>query len=138
MRTRAEVAAAARGYVGTPFHHQGRLKGVGIDCAGLVVGVAHELGLSAFDYTEYAHRPHASLLERLLDANMDRVSAWGAGDVLLLAFDGDPQHLAVVTELAAGPGIVHAYAPMRRCVEHRLDGVWRARIRGAFRFRGVD
>lgn len=137
MPTKDDIVRVARTYIGTPFHHQGRLKGVGIDCAGLVVGVARELGLSDFDYTEYGHLPHAGLLERLIAANMDRVAEWEAGDVLLMSFDADPQHLAIVTPLASGPGIVHAYAQVRRCVEHGLDTVWLGRIRGVFRFRGV-
>jgi hypothetical protein len=34
--------AQARTWIGTPFHHQGRLKGVGCDCLGLIVGVAED------------------------------------------------------------------------------------------------
>ena len=37
--TRTDVVAAAREWLGTPFHHQARLRGVGVDCVGLVIGV---------------------------------------------------------------------------------------------------
>lgn len=30
---RARFVATALSYVGTPYHHHGRLKGIGVDCA---------------------------------------------------------------------------------------------------------
>lgn len=36
---RAAVVAEARSWIGTPYHHQASLKGVGCDCLGLVRGV---------------------------------------------------------------------------------------------------
>lgn len=36
---RAAIVAEARGWIGTPYHHQASLKGVGCDCLGLVRGV---------------------------------------------------------------------------------------------------
>ena len=41
--TRAKIVAAARGWIGTPYQHQGSLRGVGCDCLGLVRGVWREL-----------------------------------------------------------------------------------------------
>jgi NlpC/P60 family putative phage cell wall peptidase len=40
---RATIVAAARSWIGTPYRHQGALKGVGCDCLGLLVGVWHEV-----------------------------------------------------------------------------------------------
>jgi hypothetical protein len=37
------IIAAARGWKGTPYHHQASLKGVGCDCLGLIRGVWREL-----------------------------------------------------------------------------------------------
>ena len=37
------VVRAARGWIGTPYHHQASVKGVGTDCLGLVRGVWREL-----------------------------------------------------------------------------------------------
>src|SRR5579871_708986 len=42
---RAGVVAIARSWIGTPYHHQGRIKGVGVDCAMIVVEVFAEAGL---------------------------------------------------------------------------------------------
>ena len=39
----ARAVDIARGWIGTPYHHQASLKGVGTDCLGLVRGVYREL-----------------------------------------------------------------------------------------------
>ena len=41
--TREQIVAAARAWIGTPYHHQASLKGVGCDCLGLIRGVWREL-----------------------------------------------------------------------------------------------
>ncbi len=37
------VVAAARAWIGTPYHHQASVRGVGADCLGLVRGVYREV-----------------------------------------------------------------------------------------------
>lgn len=37
------VVAAARAWIGTPYHHQASLKGIGTDCLGLIRGVWRDL-----------------------------------------------------------------------------------------------
>jgi NlpC/P60 family putative phage cell wall peptidase len=43
MVTRDSIVKAARGWLGTPYHHQASLKGVGADCLGLIRGIWREL-----------------------------------------------------------------------------------------------
>jgi len=43
MIDRQLIVAAARRYIGTPYHHQAALHGAGCDCLGLVRGVWHDL-----------------------------------------------------------------------------------------------
>lgn len=43
MPTRDAILAAARRYLGTPYHHQGALAGAGCDCLGLIRGVWRDL-----------------------------------------------------------------------------------------------
>lgn len=137
--TGAAVVAAARLWLGTPFCHQGRRRGVGVDCVGLVIAVAHELGLSDFDITGYARRPDSDLLARLAHELMQPIDPAAArpGDVLLIAIEGRAQHLAIRSDLAGDPAIIHAHAPRRRVVEHRIDEDWAQRILAAFRLPGV-
>lgn len=132
MIARADIVREARRYVGTPFAHQGRQLGRGIDCAGVVVCVARTLGLSDYDADGYGREPQGELLRHILDEQMVQVpvAEIAPGDVLLMRFDRYPQHLAVVTDY----GVVHAYETVGRCVEHRLDDKWRRRIVAAYRF----
>ena len=128
-----DIVRQARTWLDTPFRHQGRRKGIGTDCVGLVIGVAHELGLTDFDYVGYGRTPHADVLRHHLATQMVSIPATEAdvGDVLLFAFAIEPMHVGIRTD----KGILHSYASAKRCVEHGLDSVWESRIRGAYRFR---
>jgi cell wall-associated NlpC family hydrolase len=106
----------------------------GIDCVGLVIKVAHDLGLSDFDETGYGRLPEGKRLLSGLNAHMDRVKDYQMGDVLLMRFQTDPQHLAIVTDV----GIIHALTQGRKVLEHSLDDIWRARIIAAYSFRGLE
>ena len=87
-----KIVKTAREWVNTPFHHQGRVKGDGVDCAGLIIGVAHELKLSDFDYTSYGREPSKNMLTRLLDEHCERKKKLKPGCILLMRFVTEPQH----------------------------------------------
>ena len=141
--TRPQIVAAARQWLGTPYLHQGRVKGAGVDCAGLVVGIAHQLGLSTFDTLAYGRLPSGNALRGLLAAHaIPTTGPWLPGQIALLRFDTEPAHLGV---LAIYPGasvvvpasspilspfmsLIHAYSHTGCVTEHRLADVWRARV----------
>jgi cell wall-associated NlpC family hydrolase len=135
MATSKKIIEKAREYIGTPFRHQGRLKGVGVDCAGLVVGVAKELKISDFDFRAYGAMPNSSKLQIILNEQMDKINVSDAkiGDVYLMKFDKEPQHLGIKTDI----GIIHSYSDAGAVVEHRIDEIWQSRILGAYRFKKV-
>ena len=127
MRTRAEVVAAARALVGTPFHHMARVPGVGVDCSGVLICVGRELGLVAadFDVPAYTPSPDGHSMVEWCDANMTRISqeAMQPGDAILLAVDHHPQHLGILGDYAhGGLSIIHAAnnATPPRVIETRL------------------
>ena len=132
-----EILAEARAWLGTPWRHQGRLKGVAVDCAGLVVGVGRELGLLAFDTRAYGRLPDGQQLRALCDAHLAAkpVAEIGPGDVLLLRFTRHPQHLALVGDRGAPFSLIHAHAEAGACVEHGADARWLRRIVAAYAFR---
>src|SRR5690606_22814444 len=104
------IVSAARSWLGTRFHHQGRLKcnathKGGVDCLGLLVGVADECNLklqdgrkaSSLDEIDYSHYPDTEYLRAKLSTVMTQqpIDTMREGDVVLLAIDKQPQHLAI-------------------------------------------
>ena len=133
MNTPEDVIAVASRYIGTRWHHQGRSR-AGVDCIGLMVLVAQDLGLPVFDETDYSHQPDGQRLQAALAAHLTPIAEPEPGAVLLMRFETHPQHVAL---MADGGDIIHAYALTRRVVRHRLDALWRSRIVAAYRFPGV-
>ncbi len=140
-----DVIDEARTWIGTPFMHQGRMKGKGVDCVGLLIGVAHALGLSDFDFRAYGRIPVPEQMKRLLEMNLIQVdlSQIRCADVLWLKL-GQPRHIALFTEKGT---IIHVNERIGkstprglagRCVEHILDQVWRQRIVAVYRIPGVE
>ncbi len=125
--------------IGTPFHHQGRVPGRGLDCVGLVLVIARDLGLTAFDCTSYPREPRPALLfahARQAGFVEKPLTRAAGGDVLVMRFFEDPCHVAIATEGLAG--IIHACARRGRVIEHRLDRRWRRRITGCLAFPPAD
>ena len=131
MTTGQDVVAEARTWIGTPFQHQGRVKGRAVDCAGLVVGVAHSLGFEIADMAGYARQPFGNLLKAICEAQGVKVDTPQPGDILLMRFVREPQHLAV----HAVDTIIHSYQRAGKVTEHRMDNVWRDRIVAVYRFK---
>lgn len=128
------ILAAARACIDTPFMHQGRVPGVGLDCIGLVIAVARRF----YDLPEieaYGRVPAQGRLQSGMDLHplLRRVSGPEPGDILLMRFRHEPRHVAFF----AGDTIIHSYAQVGRVVEHRLDARWASRIVRAYRFKDL-
>ena len=152
MTTRAQVVAEARSWLGTPYRHQASLKGIGADCIGFVGGVGLALGLPeavawAADPTVkgYGRSPDSAVLMAACRRYLDPINKAVAdlGDILVLRFDAEPQHFAILSERWPRR-IIHGYAAARKVAEMSIDGEWRigvpwhSLIVSAWRFRGVD
>jgi cell wall-associated NlpC family hydrolase len=137
--TGAQVVEEARKYLGTPFHHQGRLLGVGIDCVGLLANIGKTLGLFNYDNRAYGRQPVKGLLESELQKVADEIPAREAteGDLVLFWFawkSHAPQHVGIITDR----GILHTWAGGGKVVEHPMTQPWRKRMCGTYRIRGVE
>ena len=122
------IIALARETVGTPFHHQGRLCGIGIDCIGVLEHVAVGLGYHLVYRKNYGRIPTLGSLVRGLDQNLSRVDSPSIGDILLISFIDIPTHVGIY----AGETIIHSYESVGRCVEHNYDKQWRDRTVRAY------
>jgi cell wall-associated NlpC family hydrolase len=113
---RQAVVAEALSWVGTPFHHFGKVKGAGVDCAQLLAETFVRVGLIRPPIAGYypadwhLHRDAERYLNQvLIDAVEMPLPAERTpepGDVVLFRFGRCFSHGALVT---GWPVIVHAY-----------------------------
>ena len=138
-KQRAAIIAAARTWIGTPYHHQASVKGIGADCLGLVRGVWRDyFGCDAETPPAYSRDwAEARGQETMLDAAGRHLSAVAAGDmqpgdvvVFRLRAGTVAKHAAIVS--GAGT-MIHAMEGGPAC-EVALSPWWVRRIAGAFRF----
>jgi len=145
MSTRADVVRVARTYLETPWHHMGRLPGVGLDCAGVPVCVARELGLVAPDFDVPAYMPTPDGREMLEWCNTYMTPVAMAdmqpGDVVVVITDVYPQHMAILGDYVhGGLSIIHASNASHppRVIETRLMWSRTQRFVAAFVMPGIQ
>lgn len=128
------IVAEAMSWIGTPFHPQASVKGVGCDCKGLVAGVAREIGLAEGDSWQAGladydiQRVPVQLLSRGLSEIFDAVTGeWQPGDVLLLTISGREQHLAIYAGVGPqGPEMIHCWSRgLKQVVRCPIGSFWK-------------
>lgn len=112
----AEFVAAARGYIGVPWVHQGRSMR-GVDCIGLVVMAARDCGLDVDMRADYGRNQNYAQMKPLLIRHCHRVGDPGQGIIVLFKNDS-LLHLAVLTGTGA---VIHAFGPQNKVIESTLN-----------------
>lgn len=140
---RAQVVAEARAWLGTPYHHQASLRGVGTDCLGLVRGVYRALYEREAEQAP-AYSPdwgEASGQETLLEAarrSLVEVSPPRVcnGDVVVFRMrpGAIAKHAAIMTSATT---MVHAVEGTGT-VEVVFAPWWQRKLAGVFSFPGID
>jgi len=112
---RMDVVDAARSYLGVPWRHQGRARRVGLDCLGLLVVVAEDLGYYPQDYLCYTREPDPRLLHHMVNEQFNAVDRDPiAGDMVLVHFHSrrkSPYHFGIITE---NETMIHGHGPSRK------------------------
>lgn len=133
-----QMVGAARECLGTPFVHQGRRPGVGLDCIGLLVVAAQAVGLPVHDVRGYSPTPSPErVLERRLAMSLDLVpnEPREPGDVLAFAVGNRERLPCHIGMLDTDPEwFLHAYAPSRAVIRSRLDRRWLRRLHSVWRW----
>ncbi|MEM8799699.1 MAG: hypothetical protein AAGF15_06435 [Pseudomonadota bacterium] len=149
LSKRGAIIAAARSLVGTPFRHQGRVPGRGLDCVGLLIVCARQTGISNYDFRAYHRTPsHGALEKHMSDAGLlaiDESEPMLPAQIALMRFHGAPQHLALLSTIADFPnrsasatlGMIHAWQGAGSVVEHRFDQAWQRRLVQRYEFPGI-
>lgn len=125
------ITELARECVGTPFYHQGRVKGVGMDCAGVVAYVLDGLNLPYNDAKGYPRTPFDGMLKKCLDdePSLHEISSIEPGCVILMRVTNDPQHLAIWT----GEKIIHGSLEVGMVAEQSMPPSRKAKIVSCYR-----
>ena len=133
------VIAAARGWLGTPYHDQASLRGVGCDCLGLARGIWRDVvGAEPQAIPPYSRDwGETGVREVLADGArammLERpVGSIGPGSLVLfrMAPRAIAKHVGILT---ANDHFIHAYDRLG-VIEEALTTVWSRRIAFAFRF----
>lgn len=120
------VLTEAQSWLRTPWHHEGDVKGAGVDCAMLLVRVFGAVGL----VPHIDPRPYP--IDHMLHSGQERFLGWlqqfaqpidagttpQPGDVLVYKVGRCYSHGAIVTEW---PCIIHAFRDERAVVITRFD-----------------
>ncbi len=135
----ASVVAAARGWIGTPYHHQASVKGAGADCLGLVRGVYREVTGREPERAPAYSRDWGETdgVETLLAAagrHLVTVPLGGIAPGDVIVFRLRPKTVAKHAAILATPDtMIHAMEGTA-AAEVALSKWWRRRLAGAFRF----
>lgn len=146
------IVDQARTYLSVPWFHAGRSRH-GLDCAGLIAVVAHDLSITDFDDVNYPPEPDPAYLTAVLERFAER--QWHLifpepsdpplefgdlralpGDLLQFEILGEPRHVGIYAEDSRGRGtVIHTYQSVGRVCEHAFDVHWQRRLWAAYRFR---
>lgn len=142
--TRSAIVAEARSWLKTPFHHEARRKGVGVDCANLLIGVYAALGLieeftpDHYPQDWHLHKGEPRFLNLLLqycdalpDGELPR-----PGDIAMFHYGHSDAHGSIVL---AWPVVIHAWKDVGMVVETEADtGPLAKRLAGFYRLKGLE
>ncbi|MEL6960735.1 MAG: NlpC/P60 family protein [Pseudomonadota bacterium] len=136
------LVTAARGWLNTPYVHQGATCGAGCDCLGLIRGVWAEVSgqplLSVPAYTPDWSEPQGD--EALLRGAGALLTSKGLddaapGDVIVFRMQQGSvaKHLGLQAEIGRHPTFIHSYQG-HGVIENTLSAPWQRRLVARFAF----
>lgn len=142
---RAEVVAEAMTWLGTPYHDMACVKGVGVDCAMLVFGVAKAVGLAPnvehSDLPAYSPAAHVYnkgfLLDEIVKFGCVEVPLNKAepGDILLFEYYNTIAHAGIKV---SDHEVIHAVKRPGLVCKVDISGNVEQTLRLAYRFPKVQ
>jgi cell wall-associated NlpC family hydrolase len=123
-RERAAVVAAAREFIGTPYHHRGALKKVGVDCATLIKltfeqsGVRPPIDVGKYSRQWHLHSQDPLYEKAVIEHGGREVDEPQPGDIVLYREEGAQVHGHGAIVTGVNPlRILHAFAPAKCVLE---------------------
>ena len=131
LQQRTAVVSEAESWLGTPYHHEARIKGHGVDCAQILVGVFANVGLIEpvrlphYPMDWNLHRDEERYLDILARYTREIGSAPRPADIVVWKFGRCFSHGAIVV---AWPVVIHAYVGSICVLEDAEKASWLAQI----------
>lgn len=130
------VVTEALSWIGTPYRHNAMVKGSGVDCAMILIGVFKNCGLiDEIDLPHYSPQWH---LHRSEEKYLNTISKYlkptdkpKRGDVALFKFGRTVSHSAIVIDY---PTVVHAYNRVGVILDDATNGKLAGRLHGFFTY----
>lgn len=136
------IVQSALSWLGTPYHHQARVKGAGVDCAQLVAGVAEECGyikpgmiIQNYSPEWHLHNREERMINLLLEFGCIEAQEHEPGDILAFKFGRVCSHLGIYV---GNDQFVHARVDQGKVVLNNLSGDWLKRHIRTFKFPSKD
>lgn len=123
LEQRNAVVKEAETWLRTPYHHMGRIKGAGVDCATLLAEVYPVV--MGWSKVEVPYYPQAWHLHRDDERYLEQVMIYGKeveeplpGDIVVFRYGRSFSHGGIVV---AWPTIIHAYVQARGVVLENVE-----------------
>lgn len=139
MITRDQIVATARSWLGVRWIHQGRSR-AGVDCAGLVIKVAEEIGHPAPDMQGYFNRPNGTEFLKHLRANLAKGDVTNPRDGSIGVFKQgkSPCHCAIFSTKNGEKTLIHGNARHRKVSEDKFAFEWVDNLIEVLEYHGVS
>jgi hypothetical protein len=143
MATRQEIINEAMEWLGTPFVHQDRTKGQGVDCVNFIAALAIATGAVPDVEFERDYRMHENgeTMVRLFRSYLNPIDWRDAlpADVFVVRYNADHWHCMLVKEREEGLETNYTVIEAgRECVcMHRIDLAIKRRIHSCYRLKNI-
>jgi len=120
--TRELIITEAKTWLGTPYHNQASIKGVGVDCAWLLmcvysnVGIINKEDLGSYASDWHLHRSDENYLN-FVRARAKQVDVPDVGDIALFRFGRCVSHGGIMIN---DDTLIHAVTRVG-CIQTKLD-----------------
>lgn len=132
-----KVVQTARTLINTPYQHQGRTPGVGLDCIGVIIVVGHQLKLFDYDYTNYSRDPDGQLV-KIVEKHCQKLPSLTEGAIAVFKLSAIPHHVGIISKFRDNWGLIHAYQNTGKVREHQLIKWWQDKLVGVYGLPNVD
>ena len=143
MENRLRIILEAMDWVGTPYHHQARVKKVGVDCAQLVAGVAENvfprlkpINTQVYSVEWHLHNKEEKMCEMIEKFKCTQVPLEERlpGDIITFKFGRVQSHMGILINEGQ---FIHARMDVKKVVINQLSGEWLERLGRAYKFPGL-